>query len=309
MKIGILLRIALVASMFIGASTTVAEPPESPIEPPASTASANPRTSAPDPIDRIAAIGASASAGFGVFYRNADDPQKAPRGISLAKLYRAASGDATVVIDLGTAAFFSNPSGIGTRVVDRTIRAKPDLTFAIDYLFWFTYGTIGVESRRIRTDEDRFALLEVGLEQLDRIEGPVLVGDIPDMSSAAGGVMRKSQVAPEDVRLRANARIREWASTRPNVRVFPLADLIKRLRSGKAFNIGPHAWTADEAGTLILGDRLHPSLDGLIALVIAIDDLLANDPELAPIRPDVETDRTRLKRRLTGGTIEATTPD
>ena len=302
MKIGSLLRFALVASMFIGASTTVAEPPQSPD-------SAVLEASTPDRIDRIAAIGASASAGFGVFYRNAEDPERAPRGISLAKLYRAASGDATVVVDLGTAAFFSNPSGIGTRVVDRTIRAKPDLTFAIDYLFWFTYGTIGVESRRIRTDEDRFALLEVGLEQLDRIEGPVLVGDIPDMSSAAGGVMRKSQVAPEDVRLRANERIREWASTRPNVRVFPLADLIKRLRSGKAFNIGPHAWTAAEAGTLILGDRLHPSLDGLIALVIAIDDLLANDPELAPIRPDVETDRTRLKRRLTCGTIEATTPD
>ena len=30
MKIGILLRIALVASMLIGASTTVAEPPQSP---------------------------------------------------------------------------------------------------------------------------------------------------------------------------------------------------------------------------------------------------------------------------------------
>ncbi len=228
-----------------------------------------------------------------------------PAGISLAKLYRAASGDSTVVIDLGTAAFFSNPSGIGTRVVDRTIRAKPDLTFAIDYLFWFTYGTIGVESRRIRTDEDRMALLEVGLAQLDRIEGPVLVGDIPDMSSAAGRVMMKSQVAPEDVRLRANERIREWASSRPNVRVFPLGDLIERLRSGEAFNIGPHAWTAAEAGTLILGDRLHPSLDGLIALVIAIDDLLANDPELAAIRPDVETDRARLKRRLTGATAEA----
>jgi hypothetical protein len=309
MKIGTLLRVAFVASMLIGVPTAVAEPPESPIEPPASTASANPRTSAPDPIDRIAAIGASASAGFGVFYRTADDPESAPRGISLAKLYRAASGDSTVVIDLGTAAFFSNPSGIGTRVVDRTIRARPDLTFAIDYLFWFTYGTIGVESRRIRTDEDRMALLEVGLEQLDRIEGPILVGDIPDMSSAAGGVMMKSQVAPENVRLRANERIREWASSRPNVRVFPLADLIERLRSGEAFNIGPHAWTAAEAGTLILGDRLHPSLDGLIALVIAIDDLLANDPDLATIRPEVDTDRARLKRRLTGAKAETATTD
>ena len=57
MKIGFILRIALVASMSIGVPTAVAEPPESPIKPPASTASANPRTSAPDPIDRIAAIG------------------------------------------------------------------------------------------------------------------------------------------------------------------------------------------------------------------------------------------------------------
>lgn len=293
MKIGILLRLALTASMFVGAPATAAEPPSAP---------ATPRTAAKDPIDRIAAIGASASAGFGVFYRTAENPEGAPRGISLAKLYRAASGDSTVVIDLGTAAFFSNPSGIGTRVVDRTIRAKPDLTFAIDYLFWFTYGTVGVDSRRIRTDDDRLALLEVGLEQLDRIEGPVLVGDIPDMSSAGGRAMMKSQVAPEAVRLRANERIREWASTRPNVRVFPLADLIERLRSGKAFEIGEHSWTADEAGTLILGDRLHPSLDGLIALVIAIDDLLANDPGLAGIRPTVETDRAVLKRRLTGVT-------
>jgi hypothetical protein len=302
MKIGILLRVAFFASMLVSAPAIGTEPPQAP-------ASAAPEPPIANPIDRIAAIGASASAGFGVFYRTADDPEGVPRGISLAKLYRAASGDSTVVIDLGTAAFFSNPSGIGTRVVDRTIRAKPDLTFAIDYLFWFTYGTIGVESRRIRTDEDRMALLEVGLAQLDRIEGPVLVGDIPDMSSAAGRVMMKSQVAPEDVRLRANQRIREWASTRPNVRVFPLADLIERLRSGKAFKIGTHAWTAAEAATLILGDRLHPSLDGLIALVIAIDDLLANDPELAGVRPDVETDRARLKHRLTGATPEADLDD
>ncbi len=299
-----LLRLVLLASVLSTAPGTALASQDATTPPPPA-----PDAEATERIDRVAAIGASASAGFGVFFRNAGEPEAAPRGISLAKLYRAASDDRIVVVDLGTAAFFSNPSGIGTMVVDRTIRAKPDLTLAIDYLFWFTYGTVGVESRRIRTDEDRMALLEVGLAQLDRLDGPLLVGDIPDMSSAAGRVMMQSQVAPEEVRLRANRRIREWASSRPNARVFPLAELIERLRSGNAFEIGSHAWTAEEAAGLILGDRLHPSLDGLVALVIAIDDLLANDAELADVRPEIETDRVRLKHRLTGETTGPDTAD
>ena len=251
-------------------------------------------------ISRIATIGASASAGYGVYFTRQDDPGASPSGMSLAKLLRIASGEQVVTIDLGTAAFFSNPTGIGTRLVNRAIQSKPDLTLAIDYLFWFTFGSVGVESARIRTVEDRLALLEVGLAQLDRITGPILVGDIPDMSSAEGRMLRKSQIPSSEAQQRANDRIRAWVAARPNARFFPLRELIEQLRRGASFDIAGQTWTVADAKTLILPDRLHPSLDGLIALVAAIDEILAADTALAAIRPTLEVDRRRLRTRVTG---------
>ena len=150
--------------------------------------------------------------------------------------------------------------------------------------------------------EDRLALLEVGLAQLDRITGPILVGDIPDMSSAVGRMLRKSQVPSPEAQQRANDRIRAWVAARPNARFFPLRALIERLRKGASFDIAGQTWTVADAKTLILPDRLHPSLDGLIALVAAIDEILAADTALAAIRPTLEVDRRRLRTRVTGTT-------
>ncbi len=287
-----LLAIASITSIASIASSQTTAPPPSIVEPESTTSPAR--------ISRVATIGASASAGYGVYFTRRDEPGSSPSGISLAKLLRIASGKEVVVIDLGTAAFFSNPSGIGTRLVNRAIKSKPDLTLAIDYLFWFTFGTIGVDSTRIRTIEDRLALLEVGLAQLDRIDGPLLVGDVPDMSSAAGRMLRQSQVPSQEAQRLANERIREWVAARPNARFFPLRGLIEQLRKGEAFDIGGQTWSVSDARKLILPDRLHPSLDGLIALVAAIDEILATDELLATIKPALEVDRRRLRERVTG---------
>ena len=284
--------LASIASITSIASSQTTTPPPPIVEPEGTTSPAR--------IARVATIGASASAGYGVYFTRQDEPGSSPSGTSLAKLLRIASGEEVVVIDLGTAAFFSNPSGIGTRLVNRAIKAKPDLTLAIDYLFWFTFGSIGVDSTRMRTVEDRLALLEVGLAQLDRIDGPLLVGDVPDMSSAVGRMLRQSQVPSQEAQRLANERIREWVAARPNARFFPLRGLIERLRKGEAFDIGGQTWSASDAKKLILSDRLHPSLDGLIALVAAIDEILAADALLAEIKPDLEGDRRRLRERVTG---------
>ena len=293
----LVLTLALLTSgSLVSIASGQATSPSTPAVEPDTAAHANPNQR----ISRIAIIGASASAGYGVYFTRKDEPGSSPSGMSLAKLLRIASGDEVVVIDLGTAAFFSNPTGIGTRLVNRAIQSKPDLTLAIDYLFWFTFGSVGVDSTRIRTVEDRLALLEVGLAQLDRIKGPILVGDIPDMSSAVGRMLRQSQIPTPEGQNLANQRIRAWVAARPNARFFPLRELIERLRKGEAFEIAGQTWTAKDAATLILSDRLHPSLDGLIALVAAIDEILAADELLATIRPSLEVHRRRLRERVTG---------
>lgn len=253
----------------------------------------------PETAERVAVIGASASDGFGAYYWRLDDGTRVRDRVDLAELVRSASGESLVVADLATAQFFANPAGIGTQIVDRAIRSDPDVVIAIDFLFWFGYGTVGIDARRIRTDEDRLAMLEFGLDLLDRIDVPIVVGDIPDMSAASGGVLMPSAVPSEEMRTRINRRIRDWAAERDRVVVFPLSDLHGRLGRGETIRIGDQLLPAVERDRMLQRDRLHPTLGGLLAIVAELDAVIrANDvldDRVPPLEVDFETLRTRIR--------------
>lgn len=253
----------------------------------------------PETAERVAVIGASASDGFGAYYWRLEDGARVRDRVDLAELVRSASGESLVVADLATAQFFANPAGIGTQIVDRAIRSDPDVVIAIDFLFWFSYGTVGIDARRIRTDEDRLAMLEFGLDLLDRIDVPIVVGDIPDMSAASGGVLMPSAVPSEEMRNRINRRIREWAAERDRVVVFPLSDLHGRLGRGEAIRIGDQLLPAVERDRMLQRDRLHPTLGGLLAIVAELDAVIrandALDDRVPPLEVDFETLRTRIR--------------
>lgn len=255
------------------------------------------------PIRRLATIGASATAGFNVYFWRVDGDGHVRDSTNLAKLLRASSGDELVVTDLGTGQFFANPAGIGSMAIERALRSNPDIVVGLDFLFWFCFGTVGPEATRMRTMEDRLAMLEVGFELLERIEDagiPLVVGDIPDMSAAGGGIMLKSQVPSPETIERANERIHEWASTRPGIRVFPLAGLQSLLESNDPIEVDGSALGDAERRRLLQGDRLHPTVGGLIVMVDRLVDLMQDDDALGGRLPSMTTRYDELMRRVSG---------
>ena len=104
------------------------------------------------------------------------------------------------VKNYGTALLFLSPDAMGAQEITAATNSHPTLVVAADFLFWFCYGNDG-------TDTERARHFEAGLKLLERIPCPLVVGDIPDASSATNsGIISPSQVSSETARHPANAR-------------------------------------------------------------------------------------------------------
>ena len=255
-------------------------------------------TAPPEPIARIAAVGASATDGFGVFVVRETPIGRVPTGWSLAKSLRAASQNSVVVSDLGTSMFFLAPAKTGSRLFNRALRADADMIIAIDFLFWFAYGNTGVDEELMDTPAERIAKIERGLKILDRFDGPMIIGDLPDMSGAIGKMLSRRQVPTTDVLATLNARIHEWAAKRPRVRIFPLGEITATMRAGKPFSIGAHTWDGEAIKDLLQRDQLHPTINGQIAMMQVLEEMIALDPEFSVRGPKLDADHDRMKVRI-----------
>lgn len=263
-------------------------------------------------IEKIAVIGASASAGFGIVEKimiSEDATQL--QAVSLTDVLKKASqGEEVVVLDLSSGGFFARPIRYGQASVTRANEWNADLVVGIDFLFWFLYGSGDLNGDAITDESARLTKLEEGLRQLGELKAPLIVGEVPDMSPAVGKMLIKSQMPDLKTIEAANKRIHEWAETRPNVGVLPLFDLITSLRSGKPFEIGKHHWDPSKEGVeLILPDRLHPSLEGLVALLQAFDDTAAQVEIVSNRMPEMELDHVVLVERVRRGDLPVASPD
>lgn len=261
------------------------------------TTPSNPESD-PQPIERVAVVGASASAGFGIVVMKDTPIGRIPGSWTLARTLRAASGNSIVVSDLGTSMFFLSPQRTGKSLVDRALRSNPELIVAIDFLFWFCYGNRGPNNQRMHTLNERMEMLEIGLAMLDTYDGPIIVGDLPDMSGSIGRMLSRSMVPMPDDLEALNARIHEWAGNRPRVRVFPLSMVMTKLNEGEDFAIGEHRWDAETLQRALQRDQLHPTLDGQIALLQVLETMLMADEELKSRIPELDTDHERLKAKI-----------
>lgn len=252
---------------------------------------------APERIRKIAAVGASATDGFGITVMRESAFGLVPSGWSLAKSIRASSDNSVVVSDLGSGLFFLTPHRFGESFMKRAIRAKPDLLLAVDFLFWFSYGTIGVDNSIMKTPDERMKMLDVGLDLLDQYDGPIIVGNIPDMSQAIGRMLSRSQVPGPRTLEKLNARIQTWVDERPRAHLFPLAELMEQLKTGTPFSIGDQAWSSEDLKKVLQRDRLHPTIEGQVALIQQLDEVF-EQTELIEIRPELETDRVILLEKI-----------
>jgi len=205
-------------------------------------------------------IGASMSAGFGL---------SCDLGDALTATLAGEHGP--VHID-ATELFFTNPRFLGGKQVEAALEGEPTLVVALDYLFWFGYGNTNLAGGPVASEDERLALLELGLEQLDELDCALVVGDFPDMRAAIGKMLVAEQV-PEPATLeRLSKRVREWADGRERTLVVPLAATVAALGQSGPVRIGRQEWPA---GTRLLQrDDLHPTLEGLVGVAQGVGEEL-----------------------------------
>ncbi|MDP6538194.1 MAG: hypothetical protein QF903_06180 [Planctomycetota bacterium] len=256
---------------------------------------------APSPFERVAVIGASASAGFGL-------SSELEASVRLGEVLACLLPEEAAVSDHGTAAFFRDPGAYGERLVTSAIAERPTLVVGVDFLFWYAFGA--------RPDSTRPALFERGLAELERLDCPLLIGDLPDVSHAltgkgpfGGPLISRGHLPPEAMLTSFNQRLRAWAAERDNVTVAPLAAYTALVRDGEDIELRGNRWAPAKLEDLLQEDRLHPTVEGSAAiLVLFFDTLVAAhaDLESAGVRWKLEgilerllaaTEQERAERR------------
>lgn len=224
---------------------------------------------------RVVMIGASASAGFVL-----SEPFG---GANTTKCKLSYYVDAAItaphepVQNLASALVFMNPEAFEPPQIVTATNARPTLVIAVDYLFWFCYGEAG-------SDAERAQRFERGLKLLEQIPCPLVVGDIPDASAATNtGIISMEQVPSETARRAANRRLREWAATRTNVAVVPLAEFMRATMANQAVKLHDQTLAAGKTRALLQDDELHPTPSGAAVLALGIlDALVSKLPEFSP---------------------------
>lgn len=212
-------------------------------------------------FDRVGVIGASMSDGFG--------------GAPFGMILEASTGPDATVESVADTYFFQQPLRHGPAQVDRILAFEPDVVFALDFLFWYVY-VAGQDQA------GRMARLERGLAELERIEVPVVVGDIPDMRNGEPWMLSPAQVPPPEQLAAFNDRIRDWGRDRPSVAVVPLAGWARPLLEGGTIAPRPGAEPV-ASDTLMNGDGLHPNREGALYVFRLLDRMLeAVFPDTAP---------------------------
>jgi len=211
--------LALLATLAPLSSASAEVPVEIPGEQPANATAV---LSAPL-LQRVFMIGASASSGF-LLQADVGVPT------SLTDVLEAALVSEHEPVQASTSlSFFLSPLASGEKQIDKALAYEPTLLLALDFLFWFGYG-------RVASEDARLERLEQGLWLLDKLEGPLVVCDLPDMSAALDGrgpfgvpMLRPSQIPRGATLERLNAMLAAWAAERGDVIVVPLA-LRSRVR-------------------------------------------------------------------------------
>lgn len=266
----------VLAASAVGQGVT---PPSAPTAaPPAPTPAAAPAAQETRKLlDQVVFVGASATAGFGVIITDPDGKQRsAPLPLAAGFAGAVTSfGDEVTPRNFGSSLFFLSPGVTGAAQIDRALELKPTLIVAVDFLFWYGYGNDDGAAGTLKSESARLEKLELGFRQLERIDAsvPIVVGDLPNMSAAVGKMLSESQM-PELKTLDAiNAKIREWAGKHGNVVLFPLSDLVSRLKTGDTISMAGIEFKK-EGGRLLQSDELHPTARGSIAMSLRIAELL-----------------------------------
>jgi hypothetical protein len=204
------------------------------------------------PLDRIAIVGASVSAGFG--------------GTPFGEAFTAAAPRAVVESEANVV-LFRDPLGDTKHQLDRAVAFHPTVVIALDLLFWDAYGASD-QAWRLRA-------VQQALAELDRIRAAgawIVLGDIPRITTAAEWILAKENVPAVDALAEINAAVTAWANGRDRVVLVPLVAWTEPLRAGATVELSPGERV--EARRLMAVDGLHANPLGTWYLLDKLDHFL-----------------------------------
>jgi len=223
-------------------------------------------------FNSLVVMGASASGGFGT----GKEIGPGVNDVTLSQLLdRMIKTENHNVLDASSLMFFMSPKRKGAELLKKAIEAKPTCVIALDYLFWYAYGS------KNNIDERQECLAE-GLKSLESFECPVVISLLPDMHRSIGLMLSEKQVPSANELKILNTQIQEWANNRSNIAVAPLKNYLERLYSNQSVQAAQEKWDPPDAlKQLIQKDKLHPTIIGLGMMAAMSIDTLVNYKSLS----------------------------
>jgi hypothetical protein len=225
---------------------------------------------APVAPERIHIIGASVSGGF------MDGPlfgaEKQGQSVSLHRMLKKwCDGEVKVTTHppMEMWMLFQDPVGTGEKEIALAKRRKPDAVVAIDFPFWFAYGYVRGDENEARTK--RF---ERGLALLAQLDGPLVVGDLPDMRGAAVRMLKPQQIPSAAILKQLNERLAAWAKQREDVLLVPLSRLVHELKVDGVELPLKQGKVRTAPAALLQEDRLHATRLGMAMLTFRLQEKL-----------------------------------
>jgi hypothetical protein len=203
------------------------------------------------PVERIAIVGASVSAGFG--------------GTSFGDAF-AAAAPRSKVESYANVYLFRDPIGDSRAQIERAIGFAPSAVFAMDFLFWDVYGSPDPGWRE--------RALTSGLAQLERVRAAgawIVLGDVPHITTAAEWILSKEHVPEPGTLAAINERIAAWAARERVLRV-PFASWTTPLIGDEEIELAPGERVPARSLTTI--DGLHANPLGTWYLLRRLDAFL-----------------------------------
>ena len=260
--------------------------------------SANPRTfviflfvivtsafAEPEPcavLDRVFVTGASVTAGFGV----TTPPVKGDLGAYTVNVKHVIEGMITSkhedVAYFGDLLFFKNAKANAAGFVEKIKEYEPTLVVGIDFLFWFGHGSApkDVDVQAYRIEKMQFAL-----ELLEQLSVPVIVGNLPDVSSTVEKMLSVNNIPTKETLHILNERIRDWGELNENVTVIDAYALWHKAMQGEEIVLFNHTWPEGSQEKLLQKDMLHTTLEGTVAACLLVAkaagiDCMETDPKV-----------------------------
>lgn len=179
-----------------------------------------------------------------------------------------------VPLDLGDSGVFLDPNMALSDQAKAAAAWRPSVVIAVDWLFWPVHQAISLELPAEERAARRLASVDAALADLDAFSCPIVIGDVPEMRRAVGGLLRAEHDPGAAVRAQANERLAAWASARPNRFVLSVSALAHAVNEGAPIEIAGFTYGPGDARRLVQRDGLHVTPEGLAVLMAATFDRL-----------------------------------